>query len=155
MLDMYRVSKKMSFIGKTALTTYLQNHQNVKVWGVLENSGYLLHHGHWDFQNWRRNDWENEASLMLPLKRADEKCVKCGDVEIVTNHSLTVFPVQSRCILFYTLCGLMFDVYCFNSKTCYLEFRHTYYYCIIRSVIMGWTFIIGVGPLILFYLFQM
>ena len=54
------VPKKMSFSGKTAITTF-KLIQNTKVGSVLENSGYLLHHGHWDFQNWRRNDWENEA----------------------------------------------------------------------------------------------
>ena len=54
------VSKKMSFLGKTAITTF-KLIQNAKVGGVLENSGYLLPDGHWDFQNWRRNDWENEA----------------------------------------------------------------------------------------------
>ena len=32
-----------------------------KVGGVSENSRYLLQHGQWDFQNWRKNDWENEA----------------------------------------------------------------------------------------------
>ena len=54
------VPKKMSFLGKMAITT-LKFIQNAKIWGVLENSGYLLPDGHWDFQNWRRNDWENEA----------------------------------------------------------------------------------------------
>ena len=52
--------KKMSFLGKIAITT-LKLIQNANAGGVLENSGYLLPHGHWDFQNWRRNDWENEA----------------------------------------------------------------------------------------------
>ena len=37
--------KKMSFSGKTAITTF-KLLQNAKVGGVLENSGYLLHHGH-------------------------------------------------------------------------------------------------------------
>ena len=50
------VSKKMSFLGKIAITT-LKLIQNAKYWGVLENSGYLLPDGHWDFQNWRRNDF--------------------------------------------------------------------------------------------------
>ena len=54
------VPKKMLFSGKTAITTF-KLIQNAKVGGVLENSGYLLSDGHWDFQNWRRNDWENEA----------------------------------------------------------------------------------------------
>ena len=39
------VPKKMSFSGKTAITTF-KLIQNAKVGGVLENSGYLLHHGH-------------------------------------------------------------------------------------------------------------
>ena len=55
-----RVPKKMSFSGKTAITTF-KLIQNAKVGGVLENSGYLLPDGHWDFQNWGRNDWEIEA----------------------------------------------------------------------------------------------
>ena len=54
------VPKKMSFLGKTAITTF-KIIQNAKAGGVLENSGYLLPDEHWDFQNWRRNDWENEA----------------------------------------------------------------------------------------------
>ena len=44
------VPKKMSFCGKTAITTF-KLIQNAKVGGVLENSGDLLHHGHLDFQN--------------------------------------------------------------------------------------------------------
>ena len=40
-----RVPKKMSFSGKTAITTF-KLIQNAKVGGVLENSGYMLHHGH-------------------------------------------------------------------------------------------------------------
>ena len=39
------VSKKMSFLGKIAITT-LKLIQNANVGGVLENSGYLLPHGH-------------------------------------------------------------------------------------------------------------
>ena len=35
--------------------------RNAKIGGVMENLGYLLQDGHWDFQNWRRNDWETEA----------------------------------------------------------------------------------------------
>ena len=54
------VPKKMLFLGKTAITTF-KIIQNAKVWGVLENSGYLLLDEHWDFQNWRRNDQDNEA----------------------------------------------------------------------------------------------
>ena len=54
------VPKKMSFLGKTAITTF-KLIQNAKGGGVLENSWYLLPDGHWDFQNWRKNDWENEA----------------------------------------------------------------------------------------------
>ena len=50
--------KKMSFCGNTAITTF-KLIQNAKVGGVLETSGYLLSDGHWYFQNWRRNDWEN------------------------------------------------------------------------------------------------
>ena len=53
----------MSFSGKTAITTF-KLIQIAKVGGVSENSGYLLPDGHWDFQNWRRNYWENEASKM-------------------------------------------------------------------------------------------
>ena len=37
--------KKMSFSGKTAITAF-KLIQNAKVGGVLENSGYMLHHGH-------------------------------------------------------------------------------------------------------------
>ena len=43
-----RVPKKMSFLGKIAITT-LKLIQNANVGGVLENSGYLLPHRHWDF----------------------------------------------------------------------------------------------------------
>ena len=50
----------MVFSGKTAIITF-KLIQNAKVGDVLENSGYLLQHGHWDFQNWIRHDWENEA----------------------------------------------------------------------------------------------
>ena len=39
------VSKKMSFSGKTVITTF-KLIQNAKVGGVLESSGYLLQHGH-------------------------------------------------------------------------------------------------------------
>ena len=49
----------MVFSGKTAITTF-KLIQNAKVGGVLENSGYLLHHGHWDFQKQRWNGCENE-----------------------------------------------------------------------------------------------
>ena len=59
-IKLHGVPKKMSFLGKTAITTF-KIIQNAKVWGVLENSGYLLPDEHWDFQNWRRNDQENEA----------------------------------------------------------------------------------------------
>ena len=59
------VPKKMSFLGKIATTTF-KLIQNAKAGGVLENSGYLLPDGHWDFQNWRRNDWENEAWSCQP-----------------------------------------------------------------------------------------
>ena len=52
--------KKCPFVEKTVITT-TKLIQNAKVGGVLENSGYLLQNGHRDFQNWRRNDWENEA----------------------------------------------------------------------------------------------
>ena len=54
------VPKKMSFLGKIAITT-LKLIQKANVGGVLENSGYLLPNEHWDFQNWWKNDWENEA----------------------------------------------------------------------------------------------
>ena len=50
----------MSFSGKMAITAF-KLIQNANVGGVLDNSGYLLPDGHRDFQNWRRNDWENEA----------------------------------------------------------------------------------------------
>ena len=43
--DVQGVSKKMSFLGKIAITT-LKLIQNANVGGVLENSGYLLPHGH-------------------------------------------------------------------------------------------------------------
>ena len=56
----YSVPKKMSFSGKTAITP-VKLIQDAKVGGVLENSGYLLQDGHWDFHDWRRNDWEYEA----------------------------------------------------------------------------------------------
>ena len=66
------VSKKMVFSGKTAITSF-KLIQNAKSGGVLENSGYLLRYGHWDFQNWRRNDWENEAwSCQPPLQKSAE-----------------------------------------------------------------------------------
>ena len=39
------VSKKMSFSGKTAITTF-KLIQNANVGGVLESSGNLLHYGH-------------------------------------------------------------------------------------------------------------
>ena len=39
------VPKKMSFLGKIAITT-LKLIQNANVGGVLENSGYLLPYGH-------------------------------------------------------------------------------------------------------------
>ena len=42
--------KKMSFSEKTVITTF-KLIQNAKVGGVSENSGYLLPHGHRDFQN--------------------------------------------------------------------------------------------------------
>ena len=54
------VPKKMSFSRKIAITT-LKLIQKANVGGVLENSGYLLPNEHWDFQNWWKNDWENEA----------------------------------------------------------------------------------------------
>ena len=44
------VPKKMSFSGKTAITAF-KLIQDARVGGVLENSGYLLQHGHQDFQN--------------------------------------------------------------------------------------------------------
>ena len=43
--------------------------KNAKVDSVLENSGYLLKHGHWDFQNWRRINWENEAQIWQPPQK--------------------------------------------------------------------------------------
>ena len=62
----------MVFCGKTAITSF-KLIQNAKSGGVLENSGYLLHYGHWDFQNWRRNAWENEAwSCQPPLQKSAE-----------------------------------------------------------------------------------
>ena len=44
-VDMQGVSKKMSFLGKIAITT-LKLIQNANVGGVSENSGYLLSNGH-------------------------------------------------------------------------------------------------------------
>ena len=44
------VPKKMSFSGKTSITAF-KLIQDAKVWGVLENSRYLLQHGHQNFQN--------------------------------------------------------------------------------------------------------
>ena len=44
-LYLQSVPKKMSFCGKTAITTF-KLIQNAKSGGVLENSGYLLHYGH-------------------------------------------------------------------------------------------------------------
>ena len=44
-LYIQRVPKKMSFLGKIAITT-LKLIPNANVGGVLENSGYLLPHGH-------------------------------------------------------------------------------------------------------------
>ena len=43
--NIYRVSQKMSFCGKMAITTF-KLIQNAKTRGVLENSGYLLQDGH-------------------------------------------------------------------------------------------------------------
>ena len=69
-VNIQSVSKKMVFCGKTAITSF-KLIQNAKSGGVLENSGYLLRYGHWDFQNWRRNDWENEAwSCQPPLQKS-------------------------------------------------------------------------------------
>ena len=48
----------MWFCGKKAITT----HAKCKGRGVLENTGYLLQVWHWDFKNWGRIDWENEAN---------------------------------------------------------------------------------------------
>ena len=45
LIYLQRVPKKMSFLGKIAITT-LKLIQNANVGGVLENSGYLLPHGH-------------------------------------------------------------------------------------------------------------
>ena len=45
LLKVQRVPKKMSFSGKTAITTF-KLIQNAKVGGVLENSEYLLQCGH-------------------------------------------------------------------------------------------------------------
>ena len=45
LLDLQGVPKKMSFSGKTAITTF-KLIQDANVGGVLENSGYLLQHGH-------------------------------------------------------------------------------------------------------------
>ena len=44
-LYIQRVPKKMSFLGKIAITT-LKLIPNANVGGVLENSGYLLPNGH-------------------------------------------------------------------------------------------------------------
>ena len=66
------VSKKMSFLGKIAITTF-KLIQNAKAGGVLENSEYLLPDGHWDFRNWKRNDGENKAwSCQPPLQKSAE-----------------------------------------------------------------------------------
>ena len=43
--DVQGVPKKMSFSGKTAITTF-KLIQNANVGGVLESSGNLLHYGH-------------------------------------------------------------------------------------------------------------
>ena len=40
-MELQGVPKKMSFLGKTAITTF-KLIQNAKAGGVLENSGYLL-----------------------------------------------------------------------------------------------------------------
>ena len=45
LIKLQGVPKKMSFLGKTAVTTF-KIIQNAKVGGVLENSGYLLPDGH-------------------------------------------------------------------------------------------------------------
>ena len=66
--------KKMSFSGKKAITTF-KLIQSANVGGVLENSGYLLPNGHWDFQNWRRNDWENEAWSCQPPSKKGQNIV--------------------------------------------------------------------------------
>ena len=49
------VPKKCRFVEKQPYLTTFKLIQNAK-----ENLGYLLPHGHWDFQR-RRNDWEIEA----------------------------------------------------------------------------------------------
>ena len=49
-LYLHGVPKKMSFLGKIAITTF-KLIKNAKAGGVLENSGYLLPDGHLDFQN--------------------------------------------------------------------------------------------------------
>ena len=55
------------------------NFQNAKVGCVLKNWGYLLQHGHWDFENWWRNDWKNEASSCQPSS-------KNGQNSLLTIH---------------------------------------------------------------------
>ena len=89
----------MSFSGKTAITTFKLT-QNSKAGGVLENSEYLLQHGQ-DFQNWRRNDWENEAWSCQPLLQ------KSAEFTAHIMHSfddpLHFYDLQWNQNLFYTL----------------------------------------------------
>ena len=90
------VPKKMSFLGKIAITT-LKLIQNANVGGVLENSGYLLPHGHWDFQNWRRNDWENEASSCQPPSKTPPTCpflIRLKQVKAIFPQNTNVFETH-------------------------------------------------------------
>ena len=97
---MYSVSKKIVFFGKCVITTF-KLIQNPKVGGVLENSGYLLHYGHWDFQNWRRNAWENEAwSCQPPLQKSAEFT---AHIMHSFDDSLHFHDLQWKQNLFHTL----------------------------------------------------
>ena len=58
----YRCLEKCWFLEKWPyLVSTFKLIKFANIGGVLEKSGNLLHYEHWDFQNWRRNDWENEA----------------------------------------------------------------------------------------------
>ena len=80
----YRVSpKKRVFCEKRAITTS-KLIQNPKVGGVLENSGWLLHYGHWDFQNW---NWLIKWSLKLPTPPKKMGRIHCSHYALLWNPS--------------------------------------------------------------------
>ena len=86
----YRVSQKNVVSWKNS-HNYPQTHPKCKSRGVLENSGYLLPNGHWDFQNWRRNDWENEAwSCQPPSKNGQNSLPLCPLLHMLVEGKIKV-----------------------------------------------------------------